>query len=467
MDALMWGQRLCVATAALLVWGASAIAESNSVIRLQSPFPPLLVADAPNGGAHPIGGPVMHFVDITNELLRPMDLQIAFHVSGDIHPADIGRVGTPMVAIPGDFPSIHAAVAAGAAGGGVDAGVGLPNMSGQPFGELLVAALPFGMEPDEYAAYLYEGGGLALQQELYDTAFDGQIVVLPIAITPTQGGGWFPAPLPDPDQDDALSAEAAMARLCHTPMIVRWPEPGSQVWRRACTDVGVETALIGAGTRCADVAAGCPSADNPVTHESSSLTFGGFVFGGLPHRLALLGHIDAYELNTPYTDVIMMKLAQGAEMTPNAEADLRPVIEKAPYYYGSTWHQPLSYVELLVNRSVWDGLSPDQRRAIDTAARAATLANWAVSLDYQDRGMALLEANGAVTLRWPEGLLALLRAASDRYLDERADALAAKGDASYRRVLDHQRAYMRRHQLYWDLGDVNQGRAGLPTSPDP
>ncbi len=416
-------------------------------IHVQSQFPPLLIQDAPKGGAHPIGGPAYHFVLTANEILAPLHARFVFHVSGDIHPADRGRVEPRIVDLK-KFQNLHEAVKAGA----IQAGIGLSNMNGFPFGELLVTGLPFGMEPDEFAAYLYEGGGLELQQQIYDEKFDEEIVVIPIAITATQGGGWFSEPLPDPDTRDDLTAEEAMAELCRRPIIVRWPEPGSKIWQRAAKNVGVRTGLIGAKTR-SDV--------DRVEH----LTFGGFVFGGLPHRFLLLDEIDAYELNLPYTDVMMIKLVQGQWNKSNSEADLRPVVRKAPFFYGSTWHQPLSYVELLFNRTYWEQMTHEQRNAIRLAAKAATLANLTISLDRQDEGIALLEKAGAVVLRWPEGLLQVLRTASEEYLDERAVSLATAGDDSYRRVLEHQRDYMIRHRIFWDFGDINQGAVDLPTSP--
>ncbi len=438
---------------------------SIRTLALQSQFSPLLITDAPPGGAHPVGGPAFEFVRRANASLAPLAAEIAFHVTGEVSASDADRALPAIVSFPDDFQNLHEAVAAGARANGVDMGVGLSNMNGHPFGQLLVAGLPFGLEPDEFAAWLYAGGGLDLQQGIYDAKFDGSIVVLPIAITPTQGGGWFSTPLPDPDTDDALAPEDAMAGLCRQPIIVRWPEPGSRIWRRACENVGVATGLIGAETRCADLEAPCPSESNPVTRDIDSLTFGGFVFGGLPHKLVALGHIDAYELNTAYTDVLMMKLATGQADISNAEADLSEVIDAAPFLYGSTWRQPLSYVELLVNRDAWDSLSEAQRIAIETAAQASALQSLATMLDVQDQGIELLTRNGAKIARWPEGLLVLLREAADEYLDEEAARLASQGDDAFQDLLQSQRDYLTQRQTYFDLGDVNQGRSDAPTSP--
>ena len=140
-------------------------------ISLQSQFPPLIIKEAPAGGAHPIGGPALDFVRRANVSLEPLGAEIAFHLTGDMCTWDEGAVEPSIVAFPTDFPNLHEAVAAGADMGGVDMGIGLANMNGHPFGQLIVAGLPFGLEPDEFAAWLYAGGGLDLQQEIYDEKF--------------------------------------------------------------------------------------------------------------------------------------------------------------------------------------------------------------------------------------------------------------------------------------------------------
>ena len=451
-----------LAAAALgLGLAAPAAEQTPRTLTLQARFAPLFLADAPPGGAHPIGGPTTLFVETANAALAPHGLRLAHHVSGEVPASDEGRVRPAAAALGGEHPTLHAAVAAGA----VDAGVGLANMSGEPFGALLTAGRPFGMAPDAFAAWLYDEG-LALQQALYDAAFDGRLKVLPVAILGAQGGGWFPDPLPDPAADPSLDTEAAMRRLCERPWIVRWPEPGAGAWRRACGEVGVETTWIGEATRCPDASARCPSEGNPVEREPESLAFGGFVFGGLPQRLALLGHVDAWELNMPYFDAMMIKLATGQGGVPNAEADLSPVIEATPYVYASTWHQPLSYAELIVNRAVWDGLSDAQRGTIERAARASTLEAWTQGLAWQDRGVALLREHGATPLRWPEGLLDRLRTATEAHLDARAAALAAEGRTGYRRVLESLRRYEERHAAWQAFGERGRGRPLPPTSPE-
>jgi hypothetical protein len=430
---------------------------------LQTNFAPIFIPYAPHEGAHPLGGPTMRFVGIANKALAPFDHRLVYHASGGIPESDKGRIYGPVADMT-RFTTIYSAVAAGRDAGGVDFGVGISNQNGLSFGELHVAALPFGLEPDEFAAYLYDGGGLALQQELYDKNFARSIVVLPIAITPTQGGGWFPEALPDPGSDPDPPPDAAMRELCGKPWIVRWPEPGAGIWQHACTAVDRSAAEIGPRTRCAKSDSPCPSEENPVGGEIDRLSFGGFVPGIPPHVFVMTGNIDAYELNLPSTEILMIRLATGQADVPSEDADLRAIVEAAPFYYGQTWHQPLTYLELLINRTFWDGLTDAERFTIRIAAESATLRNWTAALSRQGSAIDLLEKSGAKVGQWPQGLLSLLRASAEAYLDEKSSRLAAEGDVDYGRVLDHMRSFQRAQQVYADFGDLNQGRGALPTS---
>lgn len=464
---IMFHRYACIAGAALFVLNLTAKPVLGDEIHLQMNFPPLLLTDAPEGGAHPLGGLALNFVRKANTTLEHVGTEIIYHVSGEVPASDVGMVEGPIVDLVDRGWTIYDAVAAAAAADGIDMGIGISNQNGLSFGELHVAGLPFGLEADEFAAYLYGGGGLELQQELYDQHFDSRLIVMPIAITSTQGGGWFPEPLPNTDHDPGMDDEAAMAALCRKPWIVRWPEPGAGIWQTACDNVGVPAIALGAEARCADPHSPCSLEDNPLVNDVDHLAFGGFVPGAPPHVFLMNGNIDAYELNLPFTDVMLIKAVLGQAGLSNQAADLSPAIDAAPYYYGQTWHQPYTYLELLINRAFWQRLTAAERQIIKTAAESATLTNWAKSLSHQGKGIKLLRQHGATLLRWPDGLLRLLREASDRFLDAKAETLAAAGDRDYGRVLDHMRRYAESQAVYADFGDLNQGRTSIPSSPKP
>jgi TRAP-type mannitol/chloroaromatic compound transport system substrate-binding protein len=58
----------------------------------------------------------------------------------------------------------------------------------------LFSSVPFGPEAGEYVAWMYHGGGLTLEQRMYDEAgFD--VVPLPCALLAAETSGWFRRPI--------------------------------------------------------------------------------------------------------------------------------------------------------------------------------------------------------------------------------------------------------------------------------
>lgn len=52
----------------------------------------------------------------------------------------------------------------------------------------LLGAMPFGPDPQTFAGWIYNGGGLEILQKAYDPY---NVKVLPCSIIPAEGGGWF------------------------------------------------------------------------------------------------------------------------------------------------------------------------------------------------------------------------------------------------------------------------------------
>ncbi|HIC69688.1 MAG TPA: C4-dicarboxylate ABC transporter, partial [Candidatus Latescibacteria bacterium] len=82
--------------------------------------------------------------------------------------------------------------------GAVDAGW---TSAGYWIGKLpsaaLFSAVPFGPNALEYMAWIYEGGGLDLWQEIYA---ENNIWVTPCVIIPPEASGWFREPIENVDQ---------------------------------------------------------------------------------------------------------------------------------------------------------------------------------------------------------------------------------------------------------------------------
>lgn len=138
-------------------------------------------------------------------------------------------------------------------------------------------------------------------------------------------------------------------------------------------------------------------------------------------------------------------------------------MNKACFQYGSSWHQPTSYIELLINRDFWDTLTDEQRSAIWNAGRSSVLFNHTARLNLRGEAMKKLKDSGAIQLAWPAGLLRVLRVATDKFLDEKADSLNDNG--GYLRELDSQRAYIAKQRAYSDFDGIDRGQSRTPTVP--
>ena len=439
-------------------------AVSDTEIHVQSRYAPLQFTDSAFGGAHPIGGPGHAFVLKANEILAPFGITFTIHASGKVNSFDEKNVQSQLIDRKA-MGNLYHAVAAGEAGGGINAALAIPAETGLAFGEMLSGGLPFGMAPDEYTSYLFYGGGLALQQQIYDETFDRQLVIIPVAITTAQGPGFFPNPLPDPDTNPDLSDEEALLQLCQTPIIVRWPGSAAAVMTEACAAVGVATASIGQQTRCEDPKAICDPNENPdnmVINDPKTLTFGGFAPGAVPHAMFGNGNIDAFELNMPTEDVQFLKMISDQQGISNTEADLTGV--GLPYKYAGAWHQPTLAVEMVVNRAFWETIPAAERGLIKAIAKAAILDTQAQRMSMQGEAIAQLEASGIKHLAWPKGILGKLREAMPSALNGLAAQAESKGDTSVRRWLDATWAYQEQNAKYFDYGDINQGQAKIPTS---
>lgn len=328
------GQAMIMAGALAAAVIAGAASAEPTEIAVQSRYPALQFPDAAPGGAHPIGGPSKAFVDRANAMLAPFELSFAFHNSGRVNGFDADNGVQPRIVDRREWGSLHKAVAAGPEGGGLTAAMGIPANSGLAFGEYYSGGVPFGLTADEFITFLLAGGGLELQQRFYDEAFEGDVKVLPIAVTGAQGSGFFPDPIPVATAD--FSAEEALASFCRTPLIVRYPGGAAAILEDACAAVGESVDRIGRTTRCEDASAVCGSEnpDNKIAHEPARLTVGGFAPGVIPHTMYATGNIDAFELNMPTGHVQFLKLAAGAQGRSDAEADLSEIAP--PYHYGTS-----------------------------------------------------------------------------------------------------------------------------------
>jgi len=142
-----------------------------------------------------------------------------------------------------------------------------------------------------------------------------------------------------------------------------------------------------------------------------------------------LGIIDAAEISMPALD---LKLGMN---------------KYAKHYYFPGWHQQTSLFNLIVNKDVWTGLPDNQKLAVTEVCRSAvtqTLA-WGEAIQFQ--ALETLQADGVQLHKWPEPILAAMRAA----WEEVAAEMAAE-DADFKRVWQSYSDFRKAFSVWKKLG---------------
>lgn len=138
------------------------------------------------------------------------------------------------------------------------------------------------------------------------------------------------------------------------------------------------------------------------------------------------GVIEAFEYNNPTSDRRF-----GAQ-------DVSKV-----YMLGS-FHQAAETFEIIVNKSMYEGLDPDLQAIVRYGIEAANTANFGLAMDNYSRDLQkLLNEDGVQVQRTPDDVLAAQLAAWDE-----VTAKFAGDDAFFQKVLDSQKAWSDRVGYY-------------------
>jgi len=228
------------------------------------------------------------------------------------------------------------AVAAGAIDAGFTAGT---FWSGKDVAFNMYSAVPFGPGAAEYLAWMRNGGGQELQDELYA---EYGLKSIPCGIVTPEAAGWF---------NTEISSVADLEGLN-----IRFAGLGAQV----ISKLGASTQLVAPGD----------------------------IYTALDR-----GTLDAAEFSTPALD-----LSLGLE-------------EVAEYYYFPGWQQQAAFAQLLVNLEAWDGLSDQQRAAIEMGCNEAITLTLAEGEAAQGEALATLEERGVDIRQLPDEVVSALEEA--------------------------------------------------------
>ena len=353
-----------------------------------------------------------------------------------------GRVNftkyAPTPAVPKEFKNIVDAVSAGgglAGGTGFDAAYVSGGDLNPAWGFIYNSGVPFGPNFDEFMGFLYgksiDNGtatGLDLLQQILDKS-GMNVVAFPIVASSQQGSGYFMLPVGNVGSKPGIG----LAGLCQQNWTFRYLPPAQYVIDRAC--------------------------DNLVTGgviPKKNIKFITAISGNASLVKAVAdGQLQAFEMATPLDD--------SSQLFGLPEGNPGTVGNRYVHFPG--WHQPYLITYMIVNKKVWNKLSPAQQALAMSVARDNVVSSYGENLRQQGAKLKQIltandgdtnPANDMVLVQWPEKDLALLRDATIQFLNARAsDAKLSEQDRKdYGQILESLRIYVSANNGYWKVREL-------------
>lgn len=178
-------------------------------------------------------------------------------------------------------------------------------------------------------------------------------------------------------------------------------------------------------------------------------------FKGLKIRFAGFGGKVLQELGASVTVIpggeIFPALEKGALdasefATPAADVKLG-FYKVAKYNYFPGWHQPFTAFHLIVNTSVWEGMSASQKAIVDSACTAGVIKNLARGEALSGPQMEKNKTNGVEVRILPDKVLSVLRSTA---LEVEKEAAAA--NTGFKKILDSQLAFDKSYKQWSTVG---------------
>jgi hypothetical protein len=344
---------------------------------------------------------------------------------------------SPTPAIPKDFKNIMAAVAAGgplAGGKGFDAAYISGSDINAAWGFIYNSGVPLGPTFDEYVGFLYGrsiGGaetGLDLLQRILDKN-GSNIVAIPIAGSCQQISGYFKLPIGNAGSTPGIG----LAGMCQQNWTFRYLPPAQYVIERACDGLVARGVIPKKNIKFIQALAG-----------------GGSLVKGLVD-----GQLQAFEFATPVDDYSQLfNLPEG-----------NPGTAGNRYVHLPGWQQQFLITYMIINKAVWNRLSPAQQTLIKSVARDHVLSSYGETLRKQGETLEkILTANDGdknadndlVLVQWPDKDLALLRDATIEFLNAQVSdkTLSEQDRKDFAAILESLRAYVSANSGYWKFRDV-------------
>jgi len=236
--------------------------------------------------------------------------------------------------------------------GKIDAGYGTSGFwMGMIPASPIFSSVPFGPDSPEFIAWLFEGNGMDLYQEMYDQS-GLNVKVLVCAMIPPETSGWFAKEITSPEDLQNLK--------------MRFFGLGGRVMEK----LGVSVSVLP----------------------------GGEIFPALEK-----GVIDATEYALPSVDA-----SQG-------------FYKVAKYNYFPGWHQQSTAFELIINKDVWNRMSPTQQAQLEMVCLAGITKSIAYSEGIQAKAIEEnINKHGVHVKQWSPEMLNLFKETWKEVAEEQA-----------------------------------------------
>ncbi len=345
---------------------------------------------------------------------------------------------SPTPAIPKEFKDIVAAVGAGgplAGGTGFDAAYISGSELSPAWGFIYNSGVPFGPNFDEFIGFLYgksvdngKATGLELLQRILDES-GKNVVAVPIVGSSQQCSGYFKLPIGNVGSTQGIG----LAGMCQQNWTFRYLPPAQYVLDRACDNLVARGVIPKKNIKFVTALAG-----------SGSLV-----------KALIDGQIQAFEFATPLDD--FSQLFELPEGNPGTAGNR--------YLHFPGWHQQFLVTHMIINKKVWNKLSPAQQALIMSVGRDNLISSYGENFAQQGfklkqiltaNDAAGIEKNKMVMVQWPQSDLVLLRDATIQFLNGRtSDAKLSERDRKdYATILEALRNYVSGNNGYWKVREI-------------
>ncbi len=119
----------------------------------------------------------------------------------------------------------------------------------------------------------------------------------------------------------------------------------------------------------------------------------------------------------------------------------------AKHYYFPGWHQQSTVQELMINKTVWDGMSELQQTIVITACRAQVAYQLAEGEAIQGKALADMQAKGVTVHTWSDEMLGAFRTGWDEVV-----AAEAAANPDFATAWDSLQSFRAEYKIWGDLG---------------